>query len=328
MSRQSVRSAPWFAWYLWLICAGVSYAGGREPHLRNGVRFLKTRNANAERQAAEWRETRPADAALMDALARVPLVVWLGDFSGDVEVQTRQHLERSRQQKALPVFVVYSIPDRDAGQYAKGGEASAEAYAKFIAQIAEAIGSRPAAVLLEPDALGQVHLFPEEKQKGRYRLLGDAVDALTASGSIDLYLDAGNCAWMKPEKMAARLKQANVKKARGFALNISSYQWTDATLAYGRRLSGLVGGKHFVIDTSRNGNGPFAPGKSKHQLAWCNPPGRAVGRLPTAETGDPLCDAFLWVKPPGESDGEYRGAPPAGHWYPENALELMRNAKQ
>jgi endoglucanase len=37
-------------------------------------------------------------------------------------------------------------------------------------------------------------------------------------------------------------------------------------------------------------------------------------------------DAYLWVKQPGASDGTCRaGAPPAGHWWPEYALQLVRN---
>ncbi|RKN54957.1 endoglucanase, partial [Streptomyces klenkii] len=84
--------------------------------------------------------------------------------------------------------------------------------------------------------------------------------------------------------------------------------------------SELLGGAHFVIDTSRNGNGPY----EGTDEPWCNPPGRALGDAPTAGTGDPLVDAYLWIKRPGESDGECRGGPPAGQWWPEYALALAR----
>jgi endoglucanase len=56
-------------------------------------------------------------------------------------------------------------------------------------------------------------------------------------------------------------------------------------------------------------------------------------------TGDPLLDAYVWVKVPGESDGPcLRGTkgprdplrnvvdPPAGEWFPDMALELARGA--
>jgi endoglucanase len=101
--------------------------------------------------------------------------------------------------------------------------------------------------------------------------------------------------------------------------------------------------KHFVIDTSRNGQGPWTPTASYPDAQdWCNPPDRGLGLRPTADTGNPLIDAYLWVKIPGESDGECtRGLgpagttvdpewgridPPAGKWFPEMALDLAHNA--
>jgi len=101
--------------------------------------------------------------------------------------------------------------------------------------------------------------------------------------------------------------------------------------------------KHFVIDTSRNGQGPWTPKTSyPDPQDWCNPPDRGLGLQPTANTGLVLLDAYLWVKIPGESDGECtRGLgpagttvdpewglidPPAGQWFPDMALELAQNA--
>jgi endoglucanase len=98
---------------------------------------------------------------------------------------------------------------------------------------------------------------------------------------------------------------------------------------------------HFVIDTSRNGAGPWQPPAGVYTDAqdWCNPPGRGLGPRPTADTGDGLVDAYLWVKVPGQSDGQCtRGTegpvdpawgivdPPAGAWFPQQALELAQNA--
>lgn len=101
---------------------------------------------------------------------------------------------------------------------------------------------------------------------------------------------------------------------------------------------------HFVIDTSRNGVGPWEPPADTYPdpQDWCNPPDRGLGLTPTADTGVPLLDAYLWVKLPGESDGECtRGLgaagetvdpvwglidPPAGEWFPEMVLDLVQNA--
>ena len=101
--------------------------------------------------------------------------------------------------------------------------------------------------------------------------------------------------------------------------------------------------KHFVIDTSRNGQGPWTPTTSyPDPQDWCNPPDRGLGYRPTANTGVSLVDAYLWIKIPGESDGECtRGLgpggttvdpewgridPAAGAWFPEMALDLAHFA--
>ncbi len=101
--------------------------------------------------------------------------------------------------------------------------------------------------------------------------------------------------------------------------------------------------KHFVIDTSRNWQGPWTPTTSyPDAMTWCNPPDRGLGVRPSANTGNTLLDAYLWIKLPGESDGECtRGLgpagttvdpewglidPAAGQWFPEMALDLVHNA--
>jgi endoglucanase len=131
---------------------------------------------------------------------------------------------------------------------------------------------------------------------------------------------------MSVEQAAERLKAAGIEEAQGFALNVSNYRGTDELIAYGKQISEKLGGKHFVIDTSRNGNGPPKVADPSSDDNWCNPPGRALGTPPTTQTADPLCDAYLWLKKPGESDGECNGGPKAGQWFNERALELSRNA--
>jgi endoglucanase len=185
--------------------------------------------------------------------------------------------------------------------------------------------------------------------------------------------------------------------------------WSDSTTAaqfntsgidaaYAGLLSSTVPTTHFVIDTSRNGNGPNdmylysqapynqpadplanvntnnggvppvyenVPGGIIATLAsgnWCNPPGAGLGLRPTANVASvsPLLDAYLWVKTPGQSDGQCDSAggvrawdyavytqpswpttssqqalfdplwglvdPAAGAWFPQQALQLAQNA--
>ena len=111
---------------------------------------------------------------------------------------------------------------------------------------------------------------------------------------------------------------------------------------YASILGGTAPTTHFVIDSSRNGLGPWqAPtGVYTDPEDWCNPPGRGLGARPTTDTGDALLDALLWIKVPGESDGQcYRGTsgpldpergmqdPAAGQWFAVQARELIDLAK-
>lgn len=132
-----------------------------------------------------------------------------------------------------------------------------------------------------------------------------------------------------------------------------------------------------LIDTSRNGWGgsarPAGPGpmtdvdryvdggrvdRRIHAGNWCNQSGAGLGERPQAGP-EPGIDAFVWVKPPGESDGSseevpnddgkgfdrmydptYEGnarngfnptgtlpdAPISGAWIPAQFQQLMQNA--
>lgn len=104
--------------------------------------------------------------------------------------------------------------------------------------------------------------------------------------------------------------------------------------------------KTSVIDTSRNGRGPWTPTGEQASWpdpqTWCNPPDRGLGIRPTTRTASLLVDAYVWIKVPGESDGQCsrglgtgdnvvdpiwgRVDPDAGEWFDEQALELTQLA--
>jgi endoglucanase len=104
--------------------------------------------------------------------------------------------------------------------------------------------------------------------------------------------------------------------------------WGLTTAKFAQMMGSSVATTHFVIDTSRNGNGPnnmqaFAqppfnqPASVISALAsanWCNPPGAGLGLRPSTTAGVPLLDAYLWVKTPGQSDGSCDAAGNARAW--------------
>jgi endoglucanase len=282
--------------------------------------------SNARRQAEAWRSSRPQDAAAMDKIASQPSAAWFGDWNGRIDYDLEIYVRRHARSDALPVFVLYNVPNRDCGQYSRGGATGPEHYKAWIDRAKKGIGSMRAVVVLEPDALGLMDrcLTPAD-QRARLDMICYAVHALESTPGAAVYIDAGHDAWLPAADMADRLNKACIADATGFALNTSNYRATEDLIRYGHDISGRVGGKHFIIDTARNGNGP--PRDATGEAAWCNPDGRALGAPPTTNTGDPLVDAFFWVKPPGESDGTCNHGPRAGGWWPEYALGLAKRAK-
>ncbi|MFD8299954.1 glycoside hydrolase family 6 protein [Streptomyces bauhiniae] len=281
-------------------------------------------DGNAARQVAAYEKAgRKTEAARIRRIAEQPVGEWLGPENPEGEA--RGYTEAAARSGRTALLVLYNIPHRDCDQYSKGGAADGAAYRAWVDGVARGIGDRAATVVLEPDAL--LHLVdgctPREFHEERYDLLRGAVTRLAALKHTRVYLDAGNAGWGHPDQIFAPLESAGVADADGFAVNVSNFYSTTDSVTYGKRLSAKVGGKHFVIDTSRNGNGPYTEGAPEER--WCNPPGRALGDPPTTDTADPLVDAYLWVKRPGESDGECRGGPKAGQWWPEYALKLTED---
>jgi endoglucanase len=111
--------------------------------------------------------------------------------------------------------------------------------------------------------------------------------------------------------------------------------------SYASALGSTVPTVHFIVDTSRNGLGPDSmqayagapydqPASVTSSLAsgdWCNPPSAGLGVKPTATVGvslssldsylpgnPPLVDAYLWVKTPGQSDGQCDAAGGVRTW--------------
>lgn len=287
-----------------------------------GQKLFVDPSMHAVKQADAWRAQRPEDAALMDKIASQPQAEWLGEWSGAVKLFVRQKMNQYAEANAMGLFIVYNIPDRDCGQHSKGGAKNGDAYLEWIEKVATGAEDGPAVMILEPDALSLLEKCTvKAKHAERHKLLADAIRIFKARSNIHVYLDAGNARWLQPEQIAEHLNAAGLEYADGFSLNVSNYVATDETIAFGKKVSALTNGAHFVIDTARNGNGA-APGNE-----WCNPDGRALGIPPTIDTGEPLCDAFLWLKRPGESDGACNGGPRAGEWWPAAALGMAKRSK-
>lgn len=255
-------------------------------------------------------------------LATQPTTYWLTPEIDPVEeVWDRiAHLAaEAREQDATLSIAVYGLPDRDCGNHSAGG-LDPDSYREWTQRIGDALGNASdiqKIVVLEPDSIALSSTCGSPSDRAGY--LREAVDNIRGVNTW-IYIDGGHSSWHPVAEMADLLRSTGLlSEVRGIALNVSNYQDTAAEFDYAHALSDQLGGIHAVIDTSRNGAGPAGS-------EWCNPSGRLVGS-PGGSFGDGVVDTNLWIKPPGESDGECNGGPTAGTWWPAAATELTREQR-
>lgn len=279
--------------------------------------WLRT-NTQAALLAQQW-ESEGHDAtelALMKKIASQPAGNWFLQHSGTTFM--RSVIQGAHNAGEIPQVVLYAIPYLDC--YSGAGFSSHSSYKAWIDQVAGVIGSYRAMVIIEPDALAGLDCLPDDERERRLDSLSYATTKLSALANTAVYMDAGHSNWVPKAEMANRLKAIGVGQANGFSLNVSNFYGHDHLYNFATQLSDLLGGTHFVFDTSRNGLGPT------NDFEWCNPPGRAIGRKPTTSTGYDRLDAYLWIKLPGESDGTCNGGPTAGTLWVEYALGLAQRS--
>ena len=286
-----------------------------------GQRFYVAASSSAAREANRVRATDPARAKGLDFIASQPTGYWWGDWNptSTVKSEVARHVAQATANGTTPVYVIYNIMKRDGSGYSAGGAGSLAQYRAWVDQVVAGLGSSNATVIVEPDAVNDLYNMSGTTRVERVAALRYALTSLKAAG-IPAYLDAGGPTIHEPGIVSKLLLEAGIDQAAGFAVNVSNFQSTSDDIAWGTAVSSLTGGKHFVIDTGRNGNGALTYAQDSQY--WCNPPGRALGRTPTTDTGNALVDAFLWVKQPGESDGECRGFAGAGQFSADYAYGL------
>jgi len=257
-----------------------------------------TQSARLERTLRE--EGRTEDAELLCEISRRPQGIWITGDRPDAAKRVAEFIEDASSVGRIPVFVLYNVPGT------------------LIHSIGDAIGNNKAWIILEPDALGLAANLSQGDREARLSELRREVEILKSSApSSRVYIDAGHSSWHSSQEIVEYLKQAGIASADGFSTNVSNFRPLSDEIIYGKDISKRTDGKHFIIDTSRNG-------ASVSSSEWCNPAGAALGYSPTTGTDNALIDAFLWVKPPGESDGSCNGGPSAGKFWLERALGMVK----
>lgn len=269
---------------------------------------------------------------LLNVIAEEPGTMRFGTFSWpNAETAVRDYLSQAARQEpgTVPMISTYRVVDGHCGHWADP-PADQRSYHRWISHFARGIGKHRAVLFLEMDALITAPCLSPRGVSIRMHELRDAISVLNHRCShLVIYLDGGAADALSAGHTASLLRRAGVARIQGFFLNSTHFDWTSKEIRYGERISRIIGGKHFVVNTGENGQGPLIPPDRVHQgnEVLCNPPGRGLGPKPTSDTGYPNVDAFAWTSNPGESGGAcVPGAPPTGAYWPAYALMLVRNA--
>ncbi|MCC4908191.1 glycoside hydrolase family 6 protein [Microbacterium sp. cx-59] len=303
----------------WLVTSGLQALGAQPPAV--GTTIVAPAEAKSAKAVLDDDASTREQIEAAQYLAAQPTAYWLTpeiDPIGEVGARVLNLASEAREQNASLAVVVYGLPERDCGNHSAGGLDDAD-YDTWTTQIGEALDATKDVqkiVVLEPDSLA---LAPEcGNVDERVAQLHDAVGRLTGVDTW-IYLDGGHSNWVPADQMAALIDSVDVEgDVRGFTTNVSNFNTTTDEFSYAHEVAGILGWGHALIDTSRNGAGATPD--------WCNPPGRLVGDA-GGTYGDDVVDTNLWIKPPGESDGECNGGPAAGVWWPDAAVELTREAR-
>ncbi|MFH8294958.1 glycoside hydrolase family 6 protein [Streptomyces sp. NPDC018059] len=281
--------------------------------------------------AAKWLALNPTDGRapkIRNVIARRPSARWFGDWTANVQAEVDRYVAAAAASGTVPILTAYNMHWRDNGGESHGGALTPEAYKAWVDQFVAGLGDRPAIVIVEPDSLAQAeHLPTPEARATRYELSSYVAQALAAKPLVKAYLDAGNAAWLKPAQMAAQLVKGGVAATRRIAIGVAGFDATDISCQYGQQLVMALAAVgvpdvRFVIDTSRNGNG--AMDDHGQHVAYCNPAGRRLGVPSSIGIGG--AEHLLWIKNPGDSDGQCGIAPdntPAGTFSPHLAERLI-----
>ena len=206
------------------------------------------------------------------------------------------------------ITIMRRLHKRCDGRYNGGGRSENQAYRRWIKEFAAGIGSRRVVIAYEPDSTGSLECDSRSQQRVRMYNYKYAVDILSKLPNATVYLEAGASDWRPAHVIARRLRRIGIHKVRGFMVNVTHHDWTRNNIRFCKQLSKMLRGKHCVISTTDNGNGPLRFKRWRDRKRniwyweniWCNPPNGAAGTPPrVAPLGrSHVVDAYFWIGRP------------------------------
>lgn len=280
-----------------------------------------------------WQRARGRQRKLLAKIALRPTARWFGSWDADNTAQAlaRDYIRTSTQGRAntLTQVAVFRLePWEQAACSRLPSEQQQGSFRRWIDGFAAGIGSARVALILQPDLP-----FASCAPGGSLlplQLVSYAARQFSALPHTTVYIDAGARDWEPVSKAIWLLRNAGVGYTRGFALNITHYDSTEAELRFGAAVvRGLaragISGMHFVVNTAENG-APFeryryhgnklnpAVCASRHAHACATlgiPPtwhtALARWRLSRRARGiaSSLADAYMWIGRPWLINGSY-----------------------
>lgn len=300
-----------------------------------------------------WLRLSPAER---DAYALIPMMhkakffgKWIPDSAA--YAKTRDYIENAQagDPARLTVMTLFRMFPWEGEEYiTKRLPTAAEqaSYRTYVTETARAIGDDPVAVVVQPDGFFAKLAYEAHRKRGVSRkkallpakMLAWTARTLAHGPRTTVYMDMGSEDWARGVvgPTARFLKLVGVEHVRGFSLNVSHKNYLEREIAYGKKVVKALAAmgikdKHFVLDTSDNGN-PFhgAELNAGKDRADYLPPGdvdpcakpadlrkkgkicTALGVPPTTDVDDPrwglsakvartaarYVDAYLWVSRP------------------------------
>lgn len=292
----------------------------------------------------------PDMKAMLDVVMNNTVAVWYtdrGDANGTLSA-VQDALKECNTKYRVPI-VVYGLPNKDCeGEFSNSGNnKDSSDYESFLNRLTEVVGTRNVLYVVEPDALGLLSEGKCGSANGYLKNLQSAVKILSVNYNALVYLDLASWALSTPEMtnyIAAVLKGiASYGNVRGITLNTSNYRATDLLVedctgvntAYKAAKTPANSAKDgsvptdikCIFDTSRNWNG------AGDKEEWCNYKGAGIGLPPSRNVSNAdIVEYYIWIKPPGESDGECTGrtkdameGPAAGSFFRSAFVEQWNN---
>ncbi|PGG98819.1 hypothetical protein AJ80_09456 [Polytolypa hystricis UAMH7299] len=332
----------------------------------------------SEVEAAAAAISDPTKSAAALRVADIPTFRWIDKRA---VIPTLPDLVQDIPCDEIVGLVVYDLPGRDCAAKASNGElpvGSLDVYkTEFIDPIKsflQANANTAFALVIEPDSLPNlvtnIDLQTCQDSASGYREgVAYALRELNLPNVV-MYMDAGHGGWLgwndnlQPgaEELASVYRAAgSPSQFRGISTNVAGWnawsktpgefensedgEWNKChdekryVQIFGDALATAGMPNQAIVDTGRNA----VQGLRQEWGHWCNVNGAGFGVHPTSSTGDSRVDAFVWIKPGGESDGTsdssavrfdefcgyadaYQPSPEAGDWHQAYFEMLLANA--